>query len=39
MVVKGEEDEHLIPFVPKIYILNVDLEAGKIEVDWQQDYS
>ncbi len=43
MVVRGEEGEHLIPFVPKVYILNVDLgtdtEPGKIEVDWQQDYS
>jgi len=43
MVVKGEEGEHLIPFVPKVYILDVDLgtdtETGKIEVDWQQDFS
>jgi len=37
LVVKNEK-EHLIPFV-EVYVLNVDLAQGRIEVDWQPDYS
>jgi 16S rRNA processing protein RimM len=37
LVVEGEK-EHLIPFV-EVYVLNVDLAQGRIEVDWQPDYS
>ena len=29
--------EHLIPLVPA-YVLSVDLEANRIEVDWERDY-
>lgn len=29
--------EHLIPLVPA-YVLSVDLEAKRIEVDWERDY-
>lgn len=36
LVVKDEK-EHLIPFV-EVYVLNVDLAQGRIEVDWQPDY-
>ncbi|MBX9961634.1 MAG: ribosome maturation factor RimM [Burkholderiales bacterium] len=36
LVVKGER-EWLIPFVP-VYVDRVELEAGRILVDWQQDY-
>lgn len=39
---RGEESvggtiEHLIPFVPA-YVLGVDLEANRIDVDWEADY-
>lgn len=36
LVVKNEK-EHLIPFV-EVYVLNVDLAQGIIEVDWGLDY-
>jgi ribosomal 30S subunit maturation factor RimM len=28
----------LVPFVPGVYVIEVDLEAGTVVVDWQQDY-
>ncbi len=34
MVVKGEQ-ERLIPFVKDEVVLDVDLEAGVITVDWE----
>ena len=40
LVVKGEKEiskEILIPFV-EVYVLNVDLAQGRIEVDWGLDY-
>lgn len=40
LVVKGEKEiskEILIPFVD-VYVLNVDLAQGRIEVDWGLDY-
>lgn len=37
MVVAGER-EMLLPFVPGVYVKSVDLEAGRVVVDWQQDY-
>jgi 16S rRNA processing protein RimM len=36
-VVSGEGDERLIPFVAA-YVLEVDLEASRIGVDWEADY-
>jgi 16S rRNA processing protein RimM len=33
----GKGIEHLIPFVPA-YVLGVDLEANRIDVDWEADY-
>ena len=37
LVVEGER-ERLIPFVPEQYVTRVDLEAGRIEVDWDPDF-
>jgi 16S rRNA processing protein RimM len=37
LVVKGER-ERLIPFVPERYVTSVDLEAGRIEVDWDPEF-
>jgi 16S rRNA processing protein RimM len=37
LVVKGER-EHLIPFVQGQFILQVDLEAGLIRVDWDPEF-
>lgn len=37
MVVAGER-EMLVPFVPGVYVIEVDLEAGTVVVDWKQDY-
>lgn len=37
LVVKGER-EHLVPYVPGRYVLGVDLEAERIEVDWDPEF-
>jgi 16S rRNA processing protein RimM len=40
MVVQGESEpkqEFLIPFVPEMYILRVDVAEGVIDVDWEWD--
>jgi len=29
--------ECLIPYVPDVYVIEVDLEAGRITVDWEED--
>ena len=34
---EGAADERLIPYVPA-YVTEVDVEAGRIEVDWGEDY-
>jgi 16S rRNA processing protein RimM len=34
---RGRGTEYLIPFVPA-YVLGVDLEANRIDVDWETDY-
>jgi 16S rRNA processing protein RimM len=34
LVVKGEAEEHLIPYVPDHIVKEVDLAAGKLVVDW-----
>jgi len=38
MVVRGGGKEHLVPFVPETYVVSVDLEGGRIEVDWDPDF-
>lgn len=39
LVVKtADNEELLIPYVPSYSVINVDLEAGVITVDWQADY-
>lgn len=35
MVIRGEK-QHLIPFVPDVWVSSVDLEAGRLYVDWQE---
>ena len=37
MVVKGDR-ERLIPFVPGQFVISVDLDAGRLVVDWEADY-
>lgn len=37
MVVRGER-EHLIPLVTGVHVLAVDENAGRIDVDWGEDY-
>jgi 16S rRNA processing protein RimM len=37
LVVRGDTDERLIPFVSD-YIVDVDLAAKRITVDWGLDY-
>ncbi len=39
LVAKGENGrEHLIPYVPDVYVLLVDLGARRITVDWEEDF-
>jgi 16S rRNA processing protein RimM len=38
LVVRSAQGECLIPYVFGRYIMDIDLDAGKIQVDWQQDY-
>lgn len=38
MVVKSKDGEHLIPYVKQRTILEVDLNAGVIKVDWELDW-
>lgn len=38
MVVRGGGKEHLVPFVLETYVVSVDLEGGRIEVDWDPDF-
>jgi 16S rRNA processing protein RimM len=37
LVIRGQR-EHLVPFVQGQYIINVDLDDGLIEVDWDPDF-
>ena len=37
LVVKGDQ-EHLVPFVKEQVVLQVDLENGVIQVDWDKDF-
>ena len=43
LVVKPDDDsmddkERLVPYVPEVYVLNVNLEDGLIEVNWDPDF-
>lgn len=43
LVVRGDaesidQQERLIPWVPEQFVLDVDLEAGEIRVDWDPDF-
>ena len=38
MVVRDGERERMIPFVLKKFVLEVDLNAGRITVDWDPDF-
>ncbi len=38
MVVRGVEREHLVPFVLGSYVQKVDLDSGRITVDWDPDF-
>ena len=38
LVVKGAEKEHLVPWVPGLYILDVNLAEGVIRVDWDAEF-
>lgn len=37
MVVNGER-EHLIPYIPEQFIVEVDFDAGRMTVDWDADF-
>ncbi|MCW8925855.1 MAG: ribosome maturation factor RimM [Xanthomonadales bacterium] len=37
LVIRGHR-EHLVPFIQGQYVVNVDLEAGLIEVDWDPEF-
>ena len=38
LVIRHESGQHLIPWALGHYVLNVDLEQGVIEVDWQLEW-
>jgi 16S rRNA processing protein RimM len=40
VLVARQEDgrEHLVPYVPEVYVQSVDLEAKRIVVDWDPDF-
>ncbi|MCB1602016.1 MAG: ribosome maturation factor RimM [Xanthomonadales bacterium] len=38
LVVRDGERERLIPFVMDHHVLSVDLDAGRIQVDWDADF-
>lgn len=38
LIVSGEERERAIPFLQGQNVVNIDLEAGKITVDWDPDF-
>lgn len=38
LVVEADMQRHLIPYVKDVYIKDIDLEQGIMQVDWQSDY-
>ncbi len=38
MVVRSENKEHLVPWVVGEFVLNVDLDSGRIDVDWDPEF-
>jgi len=38
LVVEADEQRYLIPYVQDVYIKDVNIEQGVIQVDWQTDY-
>jgi len=38
MVVRGEGGEHLIPYVPEMFILEVNLESKQMKVRWDLEF-
>jgi 16S rRNA processing protein RimM len=38
VLVVGEREQHLIPFVMGQYVIAVDLDGGRIVVDWDPDF-
>ncbi|MDH3326479.1 MAG: ribosome maturation factor RimM [Gammaproteobacteria bacterium] len=38
MVIKSGDAERLIPFIQGVYVLNVDLDAKAVQVDWPEDF-
>lgn len=38
IVVRGGEREHLVPFVMGSFVRSIDLDAGRIVVDWDSDF-
>jgi 16S rRNA processing protein RimM len=38
VVVRGGGREHLVPFVPGDYVTRVDLDAGRMDVDWDPEF-
>ena len=37
LIIRGER-EHLVPFVQGQYVTNIDLVAGRMDVDWDPDF-
>ena len=33
-----DDRERLIPYIPELYVLGVDLDAGEIRVDWDPEF-
>jgi len=38
VLVVGEREQHLIPFVMGQYVISVDLDGGRIVVDWDPEF-
>lgn len=38
LVVIGAQKKHLIPYLPGLYVLDVDLSAGRLIADWDPDF-